>query len=301
MFAPTPLSSIPKIISDLSASFDTIKTRSLDWRRQELNQLWHMIDDNEEAIRQAVTSDIGKPLVQTQVLEIILVKNDIVDMIKNLDNWLASKSVAVPAPFEHWNPIIRRQPKGVCLAIGAWNYPVCLTLLPFIGIIACGNTGILKPSEHSPATGMLLAELFPKYLDPNCFVVVNGNATVTQALLAEPLGHVLYTGGSEVGKLVMAAAAKTLTPVTLELGGRNSAVVTGKANVAIAARRIAWGKYAIAGQTCFAPNQVLVQEDIVSEFADALNKVSPQLSIPNTRPQLTDYLTGQRRVLSEQE
>ncbi|KAG0649348.1 Aldehyde dehydrogenase family 3 member A1 [Hyphodiscus hymeniophilus] len=268
----TPVEAVPDIISELKASFASGKTLSIEWRKQQLRQLWKLLDENEEAIRQALKKDLGKPIVQTHVLEIILVKNDAKDMIDNLDKWLGVESIMVPPPFENWSPVFHRRPKGVCLVIGAWNYPITLNLLPFLGVIACGNTGILKPSELSPHTSTLLADLFPKYLDSTCFKVLNGDKTIAQRLLQEPYGHILYTGGTAIGRIVMRAAADHLTPVTLELGGRNAALVTENADVELAATRVAWAKFAAAGQTCFAPNHAVVHESIYDAFVEALIK-----------------------------
>ncbi|KAF8853370.1 putative aldehyde dehydrogenase [Acephala macrosclerotiorum] len=224
------------ILDELDASFESGRTLVIEWRKEQLRSLWRMLD--------------------IQVLEIGAMKND----------WLAVETVETPPPFENWSPIIVRKPKGICLVIGTWNYPIALTIGPMIGVIACGNVGILKPSEHAPNTATLLAELFPKYLDPCCFRVINGGIDVAQALLRYPYGHILYTGSTNVGKLVMKAAAEHLTPVTLELGGINSVIVTEKANVELTAKRIAWGKFAIAGQTCLAPNHAIVHESAHQDF-----------------------------------
>ncbi|KUJ17221.1 putative aldehyde dehydrogenase [Mollisia scopiformis] len=267
------VSSLLTTLEELNATFLSGKTLDVEWRKEQLRSLWRMIDENETKISDAVFADLGKPRVQTQVLEMGMVKNDIVHCFQKLDEWLAIEAVEVPPPFENWSPVIVRRPKGLCLVIGTWNYPITLTLLSMIGIIACSNVGILKPSEHAPNTAAILSELIPKYLDPESFRVINGGVDVAQALLKFPYGHILYTGSTNIGKEVMKAAAEHLTPVTLELGGGNSVVVTEKANIELAAKRIAWGKFAIAGQTCFAPNHVIVHESVHDTFVAALQKI----------------------------
>ncbi|KFZ11407.1 hypothetical protein V501_04787 [Pseudogymnoascus sp. VKM F-4519 (FW-2642)] len=268
--SPTSPEEISTIVSELNASFQTGRTQSVEWRKVQLRNMWHMVDENESSIREAINKDIGKPMVQTQVLEIIIVKNDILNCLRNLDSWLEVETVDVPPPYENWSPTIHRRPKGTCLIIGSWNYPIVLNLLPFVGVIASGNTGILKPSELSPHTATLIAALFPKYLDNTCFKVVNGGKSIAQTLLQFPYGHILYTGGAAVGREVMKSAAQHLTPVTLELGGCNAALVTENANVELAATRIAWAKFAAAGQTCFAPNHAIVHESVYDSFITAL-------------------------------
>ncbi|CZR67088.1 related to Aldehyde dehydrogenase, dimeric NADP-preferring [Phialocephala subalpina] len=271
-YVSAEISALPKILDELNATFESGKTLDIEWRKEQLRSLWRMLDENETAISDAIFADIGKPRVQIQVLEIGAEKNDILHFIAKMDEWLATETVETPPPFENWSPVIVRRPRGVCLVIGTWNYPITLTIGPMIGLIACGNVGILKPSEHAPQTAALLAELFLKYLDPDCFRIINGGVDVAQALLKYPYGHILYTGSTNVGKLVMKAAAEHLTPVTLELGGANSVIVTEKANVELAAKRIAWGKFAIAGQTCFAPNVAIVHESVYDAFIVALEK-----------------------------
>ncbi|KAH9215265.1 putative aldehyde dehydrogenase [Leptodontidium sp. 2 PMI_412] len=275
---------ISELVAELNASFLSGKTLEITWRKEQLKSLWKLIDENESKIHDTITGDIGKPAVQIQVLEILLVKNDIAFYLEKMDEWLAPESVEVPSPFENWAPTIYKRPKGTCLIISTWNYPITLTLLPLAAVIACGNTGIIKPSELAPQTASLLEDLLPKYLDPTCFKIVNGDKDVALELLQYPYGHLLFTGGAVIGKQVMQSAAKNLTPVTLELGGKNSVLVTEKADVELAAKRIAWGKFAIAGQTCFAPNQVIVHESVYEAFLEALKRVNKEFYGDTTEP-----------------
>ncbi|KAF3406638.1 Aldehyde dehydrogenase family 3 member B1 [Talaromyces pinophilus] len=277
----TTIMEIDSIVAELRQTFDSGKTRPIAWRKEQLRNLYNLIIDNRDRFTEAIFKDVGKPAVQVEVLETLCVANEngpdkstrwyqIVHFLQNLDDWLKDEVVQTMPPFENWSPIIRKQPKGLALVLGTWNYPLTLTLLPFIGVIAAGNTGILRPSEFAPATADLLVELFPKYLDASSYRCVIGGREAAEALLKHRFGHILFTGGLKVGKEVMKAAANNITPITLELGGRNAAIVSDKANVRLAAKRILWGKAAAAGQTCFAPNVAIVHEAVYDEFVGAL-------------------------------
>ena len=199
------------------------------------------------------------------------------------------------------------EPLGVVLVIGPWNYPVYLSLGPIVGAIAAGNCVVLKPSEHAPATSALLARLIPQYLDKDAVKVVEGDAAATQALLAQRVDHAFFTGGPAIGKAIMAAAAPHLTPVTLELGGKSPAIVTRNANLAVAARRIVWTKFVNAGQTCVAPDYVLidatVRDKFISHLAEALRSMRANepalMRIVNERQfdRLVALIPGKGRVV----
>jgi aldehyde dehydrogenase (NAD+) len=187
---------------------------------------------------------------------------------------------------------VQYDPLGVVLVIGPWNYPVYLSLAPLVAAVAAGNCAVIKPSELAPATSAVLARLVPEYLDPAAVRVVEGDAAVTQALLAEGFDHVLFTGGTEVGKKIMAAAAPTLTPVTLELGGKSPVIVASDADIDVAARRIAWVKLLNSGQTCIAPDYVLAERSIADELVEKIvanlsefrsGETDPSLPIVNQR------------------
>ncbi|MCJ1375078.1 hypothetical protein MMC20_006312 [Loxospora ochrophaea] len=271
-FVPTPLQDIPMIVEELRSSFIAGKTRPIAWRKAQLKRFWHMIDDHEAELRDALFLDIGKPKFEAQTAEITALKNESMMTLTSLDDWLEPVKVPAPTPGGYQAKICK-QPKGVCVSIGAWNYPVLLTLLPLVGMIAGGNAGLIKPSELAPNCAMKAAELIPQYLDPTCFKVVNGGKEAVQEMLEHPFGHIMYTGGGVVGSIVMRAAAKHLTPVTLELGGKSPAIVSDKANIELAAKRIAWGKFVNSGQTCVAPDYALVQEDVMPEFLNEMKKV----------------------------
>ena len=180
------------------------------------------------------------------------------------------RRVRVPLTLRPGSARVIRQPLGVVLIIAAWNYPVHLTFAPLVGALAAGNTAVLKPSEVAPASSALIAELTPRYLDERVVQVVEGGVAETTALLTERFDHVFYTGGGRVARIVVRAAAEHLTPVTLELGGKSPAIVAADADIDVAARRIAWGRFTNTGQTCVAPDYVLVARSVEDRFLGAL-------------------------------
>ena len=198
------------------------------------------------------------------------VTNEIGDMLRHLDKWAASEVVGVRALLRPARARIIPEPLGVALVIAPWNYPVHLLLLPMAYALAAGNAVVGKPSEVSAATSAALAKWVPKYLDRDAVAIVEGDADVVTSLLGQRWDHIFYTGNGVVGRIVMEAAVKNLTPVTLELGGKSPVVVDRGANIEVAAKRIAWGKLINAGQTCVAPDYVLVDREIEPRFVDAL-------------------------------
>ena len=187
-------------------------------------------------------------------------KQEVKLTLKKLAKWTRPERVATPIHLRPAKSRIVREPLGVVLIIAPWNYPVQLLLGPLVGAIAAGNCAVLKPSEITAHTSGVLAKLVRRYLDPECFAVFEGGVPETQAILAERFDHVFYTGNGTVAREVMAAAARHLTPVTLELGGKSPCIVDRDADLEVAARRIAWGKFMNAGQTCIAPDYVLVHQ-----------------------------------------
>ncbi|KAF2436310.1 aldehyde dehydrogenase [Tothia fuscella] len=270
--ASTPTENIAKIVGDVGAAFRTGKTLPIEWRKEQLRQVFRMLDVHEKDFQESLFLDMGKIKLEAQLFEMGMLKNDIIHMLTELDNWLAPEAVSVPEPYQHWSPTVHKQPKGTCLIISPWNFPITLTVLPLIANIASGNTVIMKPSELAPHTAAKLTELLPKYVDPECFQFVNGDKDQVTELLKHPYGHIIYTGNGQIGSIVMAAAAKHLTPVTLELGGKSPAIVSDKANLALAAKRITWGKFFNAGQVCMCPDYALVQEDMLPKFLEELKK-----------------------------
>lgn len=258
----------PRAVAErLRATFASGRTKSLAWRRSQLTALRRMLGENRGALEDAVRADLGKPAAETLLMEIDLVMDEARFVRRRMAGWSARK----PKPM-HWllQPAFAwtlDEPKGVALIISPWNYPVLLSLEPLADAIAAGNAVCLKPSELSPATSALIARLVADYLDPEAFAVVQGGPEETTALLEQPFDHIFYTGGRRVGRIVMEAAARHLTPVTLELGGKSPCFVDDTVDLNTAARRIAWGKFTNAGQTCVAPDYVLATPGVAEMLA----------------------------------
>jgi len=211
-----------------------------------------------------------KPAIEAYGSEILIILAEIKYVLKHLKAW--TKPQKVPTPLSQFiaSSYIYTEPLGVVLVISPWNYPFQLAIVPIIGAIAAGNCAIIKPSEYAPHTSALLAELIAKHFDPKFLAVVEGEVEASQALLAEKFDHIFFTGGTEVGRIVMGAAAKHLTPVTLELGGKSPAIIDADCDLDLAAKRMIWGKFYNAGQTCIAPDYVLVQESVKSAVMDKI-------------------------------
>ncbi|KAF9192685.1 aldehyde dehydrogenase 3, member A2 [Haplosporangium sp. Z 767] len=265
----TPKSEIPKIVQGLRSAFNAGVTRSLDYRKQQLRGLYNMLSENDAAIREAVFRDLHKPPAELMIGESGMVKQECIDAIKNLEKWAANRSVKTGIVNKFDNVHIRKDPLGMVLIIGAWNYPLNLLLAPAVGAIAAGNTVLLKPSEVAPHTAVLLSKLLPAYLDQRAYRIVNGAADETTLLLEHKFDHIFYTGSGQVGRIIMGAAAKQLTPVTLELGGKSPAFISRDVDVAVTARRLAFGKFFNCGQTCIAPDYLIVERGIEDKLVDA--------------------------------
>lgn len=270
----TSVEEISSIVQEVDATFKSRRTQPVEWRKEQLRQLWRMVDEHNDDLIVALHKDSSKLPMEAQLFDLTPVKADILHFLQKIDDWLAPEVVEVPSPYENWQPTIHKQPKGTVVIISPWNYPVVLSLLPLIGVIATGNTAIIKPSEVSAHSAEILTRLLPQYLDTAAYRIVNGGPEVVTALLKHPFGHIIYTGGTQIGKIIMAAAAKTLTPVTLELGGKSPVIVTKNANLALAAKRLAWGKFWYSGQTCVAPDFLLVEQSVADEFTKLLQAVS---------------------------
>lgn len=277
---PEPLTlatEIPPTVGRLRAAFASGRTKPLSWRRAQLRALRDMLVRERPAFEQALKADLGKSPVEAHTTEIGFVVNEIDHTLKHLSSWLRPQRVPVPVSLAPAKARRVREPLGTVLVIAPWNYPVNLSLAPLVGAVAAGNTVVLKPSELAPATSAALAELLPRYLDTEAIAVVEGGVPESTALLEERFDHIFYTGNGAVGRIVMAAAAKYLTPVTLELGGKSPAVVEPGVDLATTARRLAWGKFTNAGQTCVAPDYVLAigdtAEPLQRELAAAITEM----------------------------
>ena len=223
-----------------------------------------------QAIRDALLKDFGKPGLETDLTEIYPVCSEIRLAEKNLREWMRPKRVRSPLTLLGSSSRIRYESKGVCLILSPWNFPLTLTLAPLASAIAAGNCCIVKPSEYAPATSALIQEILESLFPPEQVRVVQGDADVAAALLELPFHHIYFTGSPRVGKIVMKAAAKHLSSVTLELGGKSPAYIGRSASLKSAARRIAWGKCTNAGQICVAPDYLLVDQAVCEAFVEVL-------------------------------
>ncbi|KAG1748357.1 Aldehyde/histidinol dehydrogenase [Suillus paluster] len=261
---------IDEIYSTLHKTFLSGKTKPIEARKVQILQLAYLLQDNQERFKEAFAIDLGRPSLEASFLELNSTISDCKIAYDRVEKWARTEKLPFNIMWAAFGPVIRKEPKGVVLSISPFNYPVWLALGPIIGAIAAGNCVVLKPSELTPAVSGLIAELIPKYMDSDVIRVVLGAVAETTKLMEYPWGHVLYTGSGRVGKIIGIAAAKTLSPVSLELGGKSPVVIDPKCDFKIAARRIMWGKCVNAGQTCVAPDYVLVPRSAEDAFVKAL-------------------------------
>jgi len=260
------------ILGELRSSFDSGRTLSLQWRKDQLKQFKRMLTENLPLMTEALRKDLG----QTEFLaslEILKPLDDIYTALKELDEWTKPEPRRSPLFQLPGRSYIHREPFGVVLILGPWNYPFNEVLLPMVGAIAAGNCCVLKPSEISVHSSKILKELVEKYFDQKCIRVIEGAIPETTALLNLKFDFIFYTGSTRVGKIIYQAAAKNLTPVALELGGKCPAIVDTDCNLQVAVARIAWGKFLNSGQTCVAPDYILVHKDIEEEFKSSMKKI----------------------------
>jgi aldehyde dehydrogenase (NAD+) len=260
------------MFADLRATFESGRTTSLAWRAEQLVALERMMVECEQEILDALKADLGKHPQEAWTTEIAYVSSEAAYCRKNLKRWARTRKVPTPMAGKPGKSWLQPEPLGVVLIIGAWNYPLQLVLAGLAAAISAGNCAVLKPSELAPATSRVVARRVPEYLDKACVKVVEGGVPETSALLELAWDHILYTGGGNVGRIVMAAAAKHLTPVTLELGGKSPCVVMSDADLETTARRIAWGKFTNAGQTCIAPDYLLVDAETEEKLVPLLRQ-----------------------------
>lgn len=263
---------IVSVFERLQQSYVLGKTKTFAWRKAQLEALQRMLSENEAAFVEALNADLGKSEAEAFTTEIGFLLSDIQHTKKHLRQWMKARKVSTPLLAQPARSSLQPEPLGTVLIIGAWNYPVQLTLAPYVAALAAGNCALLKPSELAPASSALMASLIPRYLDGDAVAVVEGDKDVASELLSLPFDHIFYTGGEAVGKIVMAAAARNLTPVTLELGGKSPCVVDANTDITTTARRIVWGKWTNAGQTCIAPDYVLVERSCADALIDKLGK-----------------------------
>jgi len=260
------------IVHRQRAFFQTGATRPIEFRREQLRKISTALERHESHLLAALQVDLRKSSFQGYTSELGLLQAEIRHALKNLSRWIAPARRRTPwfvAPARGW---VQPEPFGVALILGPWNYPIQLLLAPLVSAIAAGNCAVLKPSELAPRTAEAIAALVKETFAENFISIFNGDVDVAEALLRERFDKIFFTGSTRVGRSVMASAAKHLTPVTLELGGKCPAIVCADAAIEQAAKRIAWGKFMNAGQTCVAPDFVLVQRGVRDAFVTALKK-----------------------------
>lgn len=262
-----------KIFERQKAFFLSGQTLNAEFRIKQLKLLRNVIIENEQAILDALKKDLNKSPFEAYTTEIGFCLHSISKVIKHLKQWMKPKRVRTPLYQLNTSSFIVAEPKGTILIIGPYNYPFQLIIEPLIGAMAAGNTVILKPSEYASETEKVLLHLINDHFDDAYIHVFNGDQSVTQELLKYPYDHIFFTGSTRVGQIIYEAASKNLVPVTLELGGKSPTIVDETAHIKVAARRIAFGKFINAGQTCIAPDYIYVHASIHDAFVQELNRV----------------------------
>lgn len=257
---------ILKILSEQKQYFHGGETKAIDFRIKQLKKLKRAVQSNEKLIIEALYKDLHKPEFEAYATEVGYIYDSINYFIKNLRRWAKPKRVKTPAVHFGSKSYIYPEPYGTVLIIGPFNYPFQLMLEPMIGAIAAGNCVVLKPSEYTANVSRAIDKLIKENFDENYIGVIEGGKEVTSALINSPFNYIFFTGSVTVGKIVMEAAAKNLIPVTLELGGKSPCIVDETANIDIAAQRIVWGKFMNVGQTCVAPDYILVHSKIKQQL-----------------------------------
>jgi aldehyde dehydrogenase (NAD+) len=260
-----------EVVAELRAHFDSGATILLGVRQGALSNLERLLVEHETALLEALREDLGKSPAEGWLTEVALTRQAIRDLKRRLPSFMATKKVRVPFVQRPGSASVQREPLGCCLVIAPWNYPVQLLLIPVATAIAAGNVVVAKPSELAPATSKALSSMFAEF-DPHLVRVVEGDAEITQELIATGVDHIFFTGSSATGREVMRAAADHLTPVTLELGGKSPAYVDADADLGVSARRIVFAKFLNAGQSCVAPDYVLAHASILDQLVARIEK-----------------------------
>jgi len=261
---------VSEIIRQQREFFATGKTKDIDFRIEQLKLLKSAISSNQSQIVDAVKADLNRPEFEAY-FEIASI-SEVTYAIKHLKSWVKSRKIPISLEQFPASARVFPEPKGVVLIIGPWNYPFQLMISPLVGAIAAGNCTVLKPSEIAANTSQVVAEIIRQNFDPAYIAAIEGGIEVSQQLLAEKFDHIFFTGGTKVGQIVMEAAAKHLTPVTLELGGKSPCIVDADIQVEYTAKRITWGKFINAGQTCIAPDYLLVNRQVKPDLLKAIKQ-----------------------------
>jgi len=257
-------------VVELRKNFRTGFSKDVEWRKNQLKSLSRMYEENEDLIVEALKKDLRKSKWETVVCETDYLKNDLRAALSNIDEWVKDRPVRKQVSTLFDQTVVRPEPFGVVLVMGAWNYPFNLTMGPVHGALAAGNCVVVKPSELAENSASVMASLLPKYLDPRAVKVVLGGVAESTALLQERFDYIFYTGGTNVGRIVREASNKYLTPCTLELGGKSPCYVADDCNLPVALKRILWGKATNMGQTCIAPDYLLCSENMKNKIVEAM-------------------------------
>lgn len=296
-FRSTSIDNISSIHQTTVARFHTHKTRPISYRLKQLRSLYWALKDNESLITEACKLDLGKSAYETYMTELGWVLNDIVFMSKNLTRFMKDeKPEDIDYVHQLTRPRIRKDPLGAVLIIGAYNVPFQLSLGPLVGAITAGCTAVLKPSEHAPNAARVMQYVLGQSLDPEAYQVVQGGVSETTALLDCKWDKIFYTGNAAVGKIISRKAAETLTPITLELGGLNPAIITRNADLRLAARRLVWAKLLNAGQVCVSQNYVLVDKEVLPTLVQYL-----EVALKEFQPKGSDHASDYAKVVNERQ
>ncbi len=283
-YRPVP----PEAIKKQQAFFQSGASKELAFRMQQLRQLERAIDKWENELLRALELDLGKCRQEAYMTEVGLLRAELAYIMKHLPSWVQVRKVRTPCLYPGARSFIYPEPLGQVLIISPWNYPVYLALTPLLGAMAAGNCTVIKPAELAPHSSAVLQSLIQDSFPEEYIAVLEGGAEMSSELLEQPFDHIFFTGGSAVGKLVMQAAARRLTPVTLELGGKSPCLVDQDVNIEYTARRIIWGKFLNAGQTCVAPDYLLLQREIKEPLLKKMGEVLLKFYGANPR-QSPDY------------
>lgn len=264
------LGAIAEQVNSIRETFAGGRSKDYQWRVQQLKLIKKMTLEEQENILEAMKKDLNKGTMESWLSEIGSVVSEVDHSIKHLKKWMKPRKVSTPMVAQPAKSYMLPEPLGTVLVIGAWNYPLLLVLGPLIAAVSAGNCAVIKPSELASNVSNLLARIVPQYLDKEAFVVVEGAVEETSELLKQKFDHIIYTGGEAVGKIVMRAAAENLTPVTLELGGKSPCIVDNSADIEVTAARIVWSKWMNAGQTCVAPDYVLIDKSLADKLISAI-------------------------------
>ncbi|MFC7060538.1 aldehyde dehydrogenase [Halobacillus seohaensis] len=252
--------------------FNEGHTKNFQFRKEQLYKMKTMLETFESPVLKSLKFDLSKSEYEAYTSEIAFLKSEINIQLKNLKSWMSKTKVKSPLTHTGSKNYILKEPYGTTLIIAPWNYPIQLALAPMIGAIASGNTVIIKPSELTPTVSWVIKRMIEQYFPTHYIAVVEGDKKITQELLNQPLDYVFFTGSVNVGKKIMEQASQRLIPVTLELGGKSPAIVHKDASINLAAKRIVWGKFTNAGQTCIAPDYLYIHHEIKAELLKAIKK-----------------------------